>query len=389
MRNYGPVAQADQFYPSWAADGNLYSPYADGTVLGVRVICTTHPGHMYVRQLGISDRSWHQEGEFIRSEEGTTSTGNAVIRGDDPFDLAFEGLASWSCTSARWHGYYPCGSLVHKGVWYYGRTYYHRWLDENDVQHEYELGPCGGFRISEDFGQTWKESPLDDRSPLFPECGRPAGGAPIRLGVPKFVDFGKDSEHSPDALAYLVGHGTQDPNGIANWSSGDAIFLARVPPSPENINDPEAYEYFAGVDASGRPQWSADFSKIQPIIEWAGHCGLVTMTYHPWLRKYFCLITVGYPDGSWGPFDAWVAEADEVWGSWSRVDYWRFDNMVYCISLPSKFIEQNSNRAAIFYNPYWGTGQCPSTNPVRSRLVQLDDETRYALHVAEIEFVVE
>jgi hypothetical protein len=34
------------------------------------------------------------------------------------------------------------------------------------------------------------------------------GDAAIKLGTPHFVDFGRDVEHSPDGLAYLVGHGT-------------------------------------------------------------------------------------------------------------------------------------------------------------------------------------
>ena len=33
-RNYG-----DTWYPSWASDGNLYSPFADGTTEGMEAIC--------------------------------------------------------------------------------------------------------------------------------------------------------------------------------------------------------------------------------------------------------------------------------------------------------------------------------------------------------------
>ena len=51
------------------------------------------------------------------------------------------------------------------------------------------------------------------------------------MGTPHFVDFGRDLEHSPDGYAYMVGHGTYDPDGIANWCSGDAVSMARVRPS--------------------------------------------------------------------------------------------------------------------------------------------------------------
>ena len=60
-------------------------------------------------------------------------------------------------------------------------------------------------------------------------------------------------EHSPDGKAYLVGHGAVEPDAkprYANlsWISGDQIYLTRVTPSPETINDSSKYEYFAGLD---------------------------------------------------------------------------------------------------------------------------------------------
>jgi hypothetical protein len=385
IRSYRDIA-ADQLYPTWAADGNLYSTYADGTVSGHRVVCTSHPELFYVRDLGVSyTGDWFEpKRQFIASHQIMTRTGNVIIEGDDPFELAFTGLPPCESRSPRFHGYYPAGSLVYNGRWYASRVYYHRWLDEDGMQHEYELGPCGGFRVSSDGGKTWEETPLDDSRPLFPERGRPAGGLPIRLGLPKFIDFGMDMEHSPDGYAYLVGHGTRDPKGVCNWSSGDAVFLARVKPSPQTINDPGSYEFFAGLGGQGRPQWSGDLACIHPIIEWPGHCGIVTMTWHPGLRKLLCLMAVGNPDGSWGCFDGWVAEADHPWGPWSRVDYWRFNNMIYCMSLPSKFIARDANRMALFYNPLWATKQPGAPDDA----IDLSDGVPYALHVAEVELVL-
>ena len=41
-----------------------------------------------------------------------------------------------------------------------------------------------------------------------------------------------------------------------SWITADQIYLARVTPSPENINDVTKYEFFAGHDAAGKPVWT-------------------------------------------------------------------------------------------------------------------------------------
>ena len=63
-------------------------------------------------------------------------------------------------------------------------------------------------------------------------------------------------EHSPDGKAYLVGMGAEenDPKpryANLSWITADQIYLARVNPSVEAINDVAKYEFFAGNDAAG------------------------------------------------------------------------------------------------------------------------------------------
>ncbi len=81
------------------------------------------------------------------------------------------------------------------------------------------------------------------------------------MGAPHFVDFGKNMEHSPDGKAYLVGMGAEvidkmprDAN--LSWISGDQIYMCRVTPSIENINDMSKYEFFGGHDKNGNPIWT-------------------------------------------------------------------------------------------------------------------------------------
>jgi len=107
-----------------------------------------------------------------------------------------------------------------------------------------------GFRVSRDLGKTWQETPHTPAKPLFGESGM--WGHPVKIGAPHFVDFGKDMEHSPDGKAYLVAQGAEltDPKPrFANlsWITADQVYLARVRPSPETINDLKAWEFFGGI----------------------------------------------------------------------------------------------------------------------------------------------
>ena len=54
----------DTWYPSWASDGNMYSPWTDGTTEGVTSVSIEN------------DTDWK-----------IATTGNAVMIGDDPQNL--------------------------------------------------------------------------------------------------------------------------------------------------------------------------------------------------------------------------------------------------------------------------------------------------------------
>jgi hypothetical protein len=243
-----------------------------------------------------------------------------------------------------------------------------------------------------DSGKTWQDTPHDDEHPLFPEVGRCSGGAPIKMGTPHFVDFGQNMEHSPDGYAYLVGHGTYDADGIANWCSGDAISLARVRPSIKTMNDRSAWEFFVGHDESHRPIWSNDFSRIAPIIRWAGGAGCVNITYQPALRKYFGFICGGWKDGDSGTYNIWVVESDSLTGPWSSVALLRGScgGQPYFVCMPSKFNHDNARKITIFYSANWSVYE-PWGNIDRPGIPTRIDATgpggAYSLCVAEFELL--
>ena len=326
---YSDYHCGDTWYPSWASDGNLYSPWTDGNTDGVG--------------------SYSGKGE-------DAETGNAVMKGDDPLHLEIINTAPPQVASALpYLGRYPCGSLVHNGIWYYG-TYC---LGPSpEIEHEGMkfnwpvLGPMPGFRISKDYGKTWVPSPLTPEKPVFPEPAAFMG--PVKMGAPHFVDFGKNMEHSPDGKAYLLGMGAEasDPHpryANLSWITGDQVYLARVTPGVETINDIAHYEFFAGHDAAGQPVWTKDFTGIRPLLEWNNNMGCVTATYNAPLRKYLMCVTDGWPTA--GKMNSYILEADAITGPWRLVTYMKaFGEQGYFLNFPSKFISEDGRTLWLCYS---------------------------------------
>jgi hypothetical protein len=139
--HYAAYENADTWFPSWASDGNLYSPFTDGVVGRVR----------------------------SSSVGPSATTGHAKILGDDPMHLSVTALGVHSASPWPYGGRYPSANLVHNGVWYYG-TYC---LDQKNPHLNWDvLGPFVGFRISRDFGASWVDPPSVPTNPLFLENGQ-------------------------------------------------------------------------------------------------------------------------------------------------------------------------------------------------------------------------
>jgi len=348
----------DTWYPCWAIDGNLYSPWTDGAVDGV------------VSGSSLGDKA---------------QTGHGVMIGDDPLQLEIHNTSPPKVASALpYRGRYPAGSLVYNGIWYYGTyclgpegAYKHNGV----VWNWPNLGPMPGYQISRDYGRTWEPSLLTPDQPLFPEPAKYLG--PVKMGAPHFVDFGRNMEHSPDGKAYLLGMGAEenDPqprpclkpgapgqpfelnpgctddfaHANLSWISADQVYLARVKPSPETINDIKAYEFFAGHDADGKPVWTADFAKIKPLLEWNNHMGCVTATYVPGLGKYLMCITNGWP--TMAKMTSYILEADVLTGPWRMVAYMKdFGEQGFFLNFPSKFISADGRTLWLCYSANFSHG---------------------------------
>lgn len=333
----------DTWYPSWADDGHLYSPWTDGQIGGA---------HCY--------------SETKRTDPA--ETGQAILKGDDPLDLEIIHLGNEPASSLPYAGRYPAGSLVHNGIWYYG-TY----CLGPDASQQYEgrsynwpvLGPVPGFRISRDLGRSWTPSPLSPERPLFPEPADFLG--PVKFGAPHFVDFGKNLEHSPDGKAYLVAHGTdgRTPNpryADNSWISGDQIYLARVTPSEQTINDPSAWEFYSGTNSDQQASWSGRFCDAQPLVTWRQNMGCVTVTYNAPLQRYFMWVTDGWPTNK--TMNSYLLESATLTGPWKLVTYLKsFGQQAYFLNFPSKFISPDGRQLWLAYSGNFWKGPEIRENP--------------------------
>jgi len=329
-------ASADTFYPTWAADGNLYTGFTDGNVHDDIAGTTVHAS---------------SEG---RAPLFQVTHGQAAIVGDDPFNLTITKVKPYSpvgYSAYPYGGRFPSGSLVYNGTWWYG-TYFVPNYPQGPLVGGL-LGPLVDFRHSTDGGDTWVEPRLNATGPadnLFGEVGDPLGkpGGPsrIKFGTPHFVDFGQELEHSPDGKAYIVAHGATSPSSTEMWMLGDQVYMARVTPTVAAMNDKSQWEFYAGGHGASAKWVAGDVSQAAPLIEFTNHTGSTTMTYLPALKKYVVTICTAhnYPVMDGGHFDTWMLESDDVTGPWALVEYLQsFGPQVYFANFVSKFTAQQIN----------------------------------------------
>lgn len=343
----------DTWYPTWAGNDTLYSPWTDGTTK--RLDGYTDWSQSWVDQVHIT-------------------TGQGVIAGDNPLTMKAYSIGLYKKAPAfPYHGRYPAGSLIYNGVWYYG-TYC---LDPagytkygNDTINWPWMGPFVGFRTSKNYGHTWKECPHTPDKPIFGETG--INGYPVKIGAPHFVDFGKNMEHSPDGKAYLVAHGADLITTAKNWRvwnnswiTGDQIYLLRVTPVVENINDASKYEFYGGRDKNGNPVWTNNFDDIKPLLEWDNNMGCVTITYNAPLKKYLMCVTDGGNTAS--KMNTYLLESDKIDGDWKIITYMKdFGEQAYFVNIPTKFISKDGKTAWLLYSGnYWSkmNGENIKVNP--------------------------
>ncbi|CAK0876915.1 unnamed protein product [Prorocentrum cordatum] len=334
---YATYGGADTWYPSWGADGNLYTPWTDGAVNGVRAF------------------------SGCASEGCMSKTGFATVTGDHALNLTVQDVGTFDSSPSPYHGRYPCGSLYYNSTWFYG-TYT---LDNENHQPgslsrepiETQLrfgragycdnwciqGPFAGFRWSRDKGNTWHEPRVhmkgwDDN--IFGEQAPDNHTSKVKYGAPHVVDLGRELEHAPQGddtpMMYVVGHGTHESESPSSWMQGSDVYIARVAPTVEAVEDRAQWEFYAGDG-----KWVAgDVQQARPLLSWGNRTGVTTMTYIPAVKRYImCISTPTFSPFTEEEFDTYFLESEGITGPFSYITYMRmFGPESYFVNIPSKFV---------------------------------------------------
>jgi len=133
---------------------------------------------------------------------------------------------------------------------------------------------------------------------------------------PTFLQFGQDYAGARDSHVYMYANELKDAADLKVQRPGE-IALMRVPKNA--IMDRTQYEFFAGMEGSGVPNWVTDLTRRQPVFEdSAGGVGWNTSaSYNPGLGRYLIVTEHSVTSrGNIGIFDA-----PEPWGPWTTVLY--------------------------------------------------------------------
>jgi len=137
------------------------------------------------------------------------------------------------------------------------------------------------------------------------------------FGAPSFLNFGRNYSEARDNFVYVY---SQDAETA--YDAADAMAMARVP--KDKIRNRTAYEFFKGLDDSGRPGWTKDVRQRRPVFTNRGKCYRQQVSYNAGLKRYLWCQVLPTSKHAQGPrFQGGfgVYDAPEPWGPWTTVFY--------------------------------------------------------------------
>lgn len=145
------------------------------------------------------------------------------------------------------------------------------------------------------------------------------------FGCPTFLNFGQNYAGARDAFVYVY---SQDADSA--YVPAERMVLARAP--ADRLTERAAYEFFAGLDPGGKPNWTEDVAARRGVFEHQpGRCYRSGVTYNAGLKRYlWSQILPGKNrtfrgdqrrddprfEGGFGVYDA-----PAPWGPWTTVFY--------------------------------------------------------------------
>ncbi len=152
--------------------------------------------------------------------------------------------------------------------------------------------------VSTDRGRSWEDTGIE----FTQEEG---------LGLPWFLQAGRDYQAAADGFIYV--YFVEIKSGEWEAQRPGELALARVPVT--EIEDRDAYEFFAGLDNAGEAAWTSDLAGRHPVL--ADPSGLMrgSTAYNPGLDRYLTVINHTARNlGNLAIFDA-----PAPWGPWTTV----------------------------------------------------------------------
>ena len=312
---------SDNWPTTWADDDHLYAAWGDGGGFGG----TNSKGRVLLGVARIAG-------------DGKNYSGKNVWGGFEPENPAQFGGKSY-------------GILCVGGVLY-------MWVAPQPNPH---LESCQ-IASSRNHGATWQ---LADWKFRF------ADG----LTIPTFLNFGRDYAGARDEFVYSYyieptwgpQRATRHTHTFDVHRPG-RIHLSRVPTSA--ILERERHEFFAGLGADGKPQWTRDLARKQPVFTDAAGVGWnVSVSYNPGLKRY--VLATEHDDTHAGIFG--LFDAPEPWGPWTTVAYgdkWgvpTIEPTTFYWNFPTKWLSADGTGFTLIFT---GKDSNDSWNTVAGRFVR-------------------
>jgi CubicO group peptidase (beta-lactamase class C family) len=180
---------------------------------------------------------------------------------------------------------------------------------------------AGGLTCIDGMLYLWTRNAANSQLAWSEDHGVTWGWADWRFtesfGCPAFLDFGRNNAKARDGFAYIY-----SPDTNTAYETTEHLVLARAPKAA--LRDRAAYEFFAGLDLAGQPQWTHEVAQQRPVLQ-APRVYRSRVTYNAALRRYLLVQPVPSKDSrdGTGRIDTRsqgglaIYDAPEPWGPWT------------------------------------------------------------------------